>query len=81
MTKENIERTPKPASKKREARLQRENRQKKIMITVLIAIVAVVTLLVGFGVLQGTVLKNQKIVAKVGDTNIKASQFAKRVQY
>jgi len=81
MTKEHVEKTTAPTSKKHEARLQREKRQKKIMITVLIAIVAVVVILVGYGVLQGTVLKNHKTVAKVGDTTINVSQFVKRVQY
>ena len=81
MTKEHVEKTTAPTSKKHEARLQREKRQKKIMITVLIAIVAVVVILVGYGVLQGTVLKNHKPVAKVGDTTINVNQFVKRVQY
>ncbi len=81
MTKDKIEKTPKPASRKHEARLQKENRQKKIMIIVMVAIVSVVVLLVGYGVLQGTFLKNRKPVARINDTTINVNQFVKRVQY
>lgn len=81
MPKERTEKITPPSSKKHEARLQREKRQKKIMITVLVGIVAVVLLLVGYGVLQGTVLKNRKAVAKIGNTTINVNQFVKRVQY
>lgn len=81
MTKDNAENKPKPASRKHEARLQKENRQKKIMITVLVAIVSVVILLVGYGVLQGTVLKNVKPVAKINKQTINVKQFVTRTQY
>ncbi len=81
MTKERTEKIPTPASRKHEARLQKEKRQNKIMITVMVAIVGVVILLVGYGVLQGTVLKNRKPVARVGDTTINVNDFVKRVQY
>lgn len=81
MTKERTEKITPPASRKHEARLQREKRQKKIMIAVMAAIVGVVLILVGYGVLQGTVLKNIKPVAKVGSTTINVNKFVKRVQY
>lgn len=81
MPKESTEKKTAPVTRKHEARLQKEKRQKKIMITVLLAIVAVVVVLVAYGVLQGTVLKNIKPVAKIGDTTINVNQFTKRVQY
>lgn len=81
MAKDANQTVVKPASKKHEARLAREKRQKKIITSVVLGIVAVVILLVGYGVLDNMVLKTRKPVAKVGDTTITVNQFVKRVQY
>jgi hypothetical protein len=72
---------PKPGSKKHEARLAREKRQKKIITAIVLGIVAVVIVLVGYGLLDNLVLKTRKPVAKVGETTITVNQFVKRVQY
>ena len=51
MAKDKDTNVPKPASRKHEARLARENRQKKLMVGIVSSILAVVILLVGFGIL------------------------------
>lgn len=81
MAKENDINKPKPASKKHEARLARENRQKKIMIAIVTGVLAVVVLLVGYGILYNQVIKQNRPVAQVGSTKISVDQFEKRVQY
>ncbi len=81
MAKENEINKPRPASKKHEARLARENRQKKIMVTIVIGILAVVVLLVGYGILYNQVIKQNRPVAQVDTTKITVDQFEKRVQY
>jgi hypothetical protein len=71
----------KPASRKFEARLARERRQKRLMTGIVVGILAVVVLLVGFGLLYDTVIKTNRAVAQVGDVKITVDQFQKRVQY
>jgi len=46
-----------------------------------IAVVAAVVILIVYGVLDSTVLKNTKPVAKVGSTTITVEQFQKRVKF
>ncbi len=81
MAKEKENNAPRPASKKHEARLARENRQKKIMVAIVIGILAVVVLLVGYGILYNQVIKQNRPVAQVDTTKITVDQFEKRVQY
>lgn len=81
MTKNSVENTPRPASKKHLARMEKESRQKKFLLISIIAIVAVVVFLVTYGLLDSTVLKQNKPVAKVDATMIKVNDFVKRVQY
>ena len=81
MAKEKEINVPKPASKKHEARLARERRQKKLVTGIVIGVLVVVVLLIGFGLLYDTVIKANRAVAQVGDTKITAEQFEKRVQY
>jgi len=51
------------------------------MIGIVSGILAVVILLVGFGILYDTVIKKGRPVAMVGTTKITSEQFEKRVQY
>lgn len=81
MAKDKDTNVPKPASRKHEARLARENRQKKLMVGIVSSILAVVILLVGFGILYDLVIKKGRPVAQVGTTTISSEQFEKRVQY
>ena len=81
MAKDKETNVPKPASRKHEARLARERRQKKIMMGIVGGILAVVVLLVGFGLLNDLVIKPNRPVAQVGSTKISMEQYEKRVQY
>ncbi len=81
MAKDNTESTPKPITKKHEARLEKESRQKRILTLSVVAIVVLVIALVGYGILDSKVLKQNKAVAKVDSTVITVDQFEKRVEY
>lgn len=81
MPKDNQEEAPKIRTKKHLARQQKENRQKKTLLISLIAILGAIFLLVVYGLLNDTVLKPKKPVAKVNQTTISVEQFQKRVKY
>lgn len=81
MAKDKETNVAKPTSRKHEARLARERRQKRLVTSIVVGIVAVVILIVGFGLLYETVIKSNRAVAQVGDVKITADQFQKRVQY
>ncbi|HBF41444.1 MAG TPA: hypothetical protein DDW19_06655 [Anaerolineaceae bacterium] len=81
MSADSNENKPRQLSKKHEARLEKENKQRKIIRIGVIAVVAVVVILIVYGVLDSTVLKNTKPVAKVGSTTITVEQFQKRVKF
>lgn len=81
MAKEKENNIPKPASKKHEARLAREKRQNRIMITIVSIVLVVVVLVVTFGILYNGVIKQSRPVATVDSTKISVQQFEKRVQY
>jgi parvulin-like peptidyl-prolyl isomerase len=66
--------------KKHVARLERERRQSRIILYVFIGIVAVVSLLIGYGLLDINYLQLQKPVAKVGDVEILVKEFVPRVR-
>jgi len=68
MAKDKDTNASKPVSRKHEARLARENRQKKLMIGIVSGILAVVILLVGFGILYDTVIKKGRPVEWWGTT-------------
>ncbi len=68
-------------TKKHEARLEKENKQRKFVTYGLIAVVVIVVGLVGYGVLYNTVLKNYQPVAKVGSETITVDEFQKRVKF
>jgi len=81
MSADSNENKPRQLSKKHEARLEKENKQRKIIRIGVIAVVAAVVILIVYGVLDSTVLKNTKPVAKVGSTTITVEQFQKRVKF
>jgi len=71
----------KPAlHKKHIARLERERRQSRIILYAFIGIVVVVSLLLGYGLLDMNYLQLRKPVAKVGDVEILVNQFEPRVR-
>jgi foldase protein PrsA len=81
MAKESPNNAPKELTKKHLARLEKENRQKKFLMYGIIAIVVIIVAVIAFGVLNNTVLKDAKPVAKVGNTTITVKQFEDRVRY
>ncbi len=66
---------PKVVTKKHLARLERERQQNRLIIIVSIVIVVLVVGLIGYGVLDQTVLAQLKPVAKVGNTVITVHDF------
>jgi len=76
-----INEEPKVHTKKHLARLEKEHRQKKVLLISLIAILGAILLLVVYGLLNDTVLKPKKLVAKVNNSSITVEQFQKRVKY
>lgn len=66
--------------KKHVARLQREQQQSRMILYAFIGILAAVVLLLVYGYLDINYFQLQKPVAKVGDTEILASQFEPRVR-
>lgn len=81
MAKENTENKPKPSTKKHEARLAREKRQRRLVTGIVGGVLVVVIILVAYGILYNEVFKKNQAVAKVGNTKITIEQFVKRVQY
>jgi len=68
-------------SKKHLARIDRERRQTRYILIASLAVIAVVIGLIGYGILDQTVLKPLKPVAKVGADNISTIEFQARVRY
>ena len=72
---------PKVHTRKHLARLEKEHRQKKTLLISLIAILGAILLVVVYGLLNDTVFKPKKPVAKVNNAVITVEQFQKRVKY
>lgn len=81
MAKESSAKTPRVLTKKHMAKLEKEKRQNKLLIYGIIAVVVVIAGLIAYGILNNTVFKNMKTVAKVGNTKISSEQFQHRVSY
>lgn len=78
MTKQSS--TPKFATKKHIARLERERRQVALIRTISIISIALVVLLVGYGILDTTYLKMNQAVAEVNGEVISLGYWQERVQ-
>jgi peptidyl-prolyl cis-trans isomerase D len=72
---------PRELTKKHIARQERERNQTRLLRTAAIVIVALVVLVLAYGILDQTYLKNQRPVAKVGDKTITLTDFQKEVRY
>ena len=72
---------PRIHTKKHLARMEKEHRQKKALLISLIAIMGALVLVVIYGLLNDTVLKPKKAVARVNGDVITVDQFVKRVKY
>ncbi len=68
-------------TKKHVVRKQKEEKQAKIAITVSAVILAVVVGLLGYVLINNYIVKPNIVVAKVGDTEIKADEFQSSTSY
>jgi len=73
--------TPKVISKKHKARLEREQIQRKRILMAAFAVAAIIIAILLYGVLDQTILKSQRAVAKVGDQSIRSDEFIKQVKF
>ncbi|MCL4562564.1 MAG: peptidylprolyl isomerase [Chloroflexi bacterium] len=72
---------PKVVSKKHLARLEKERRQNRFIIIVSVVILVIVVGVLGYGILDQTVLQQNQAVAKVGNEAITVHQFQVQVRY
>jgi parvulin-like peptidyl-prolyl isomerase len=72
--------TPKIATKKHIARLERERQQVRLIQTVSITAIVIVVLLVAYGIFDSTYLKAHKPVAEVNGEKIALSYWQERLQ-
>lgn len=72
--------TNKIVSKKHLARLERERRQTRIIVTISIVILAIVILSIVYGVLNETVLQNYKVIATVNGEDVTVREFVARAE-
>jgi len=72
--------TPKITTKKHIARLERERRQVALVRTISIVAIALVVILVGYGILDTTYIKLNKPVAEVNSEQISLGYWQERVQ-
>ncbi len=81
MSNEKRETEHKTYSKKHMARIEKEKRQRKVLLIGIISTLAIIVLLIAYGVLSKTVLLAGRAVAKVNSNTITVEQFQKRVRY
>lgn len=72
---------PKTITKKHKARLERDRIQRTRILIVAGVILGIIVLVLAYGVLDQTLLKAQKPVAKVGDQVIRSEEFVKQVKF
>jgi len=68
-------------TKKHLARLERERIQRRYLLTGVIIVSVLVVLVIAYGILDETVLKKNKPVAKVGDDYVRYGEFEDLVHY
>lgn len=68
-------------TKKTLARVAREQRQRRLLITGTIVVIALVFLVIAFGVINENMLKPQKTMMQLGDETITVKQFQDRAKF
>lgn len=68
-------------TKKHIARIEKEKKQRKILLIGIFSVVALIVLLIVYGILSKTVLMAGRTVAKVNSDKITVEQFQDRVKY
>jgi peptidyl-prolyl cis-trans isomerase D len=72
---------PKIMTKKHLARVERERRQNRWIVLVASVVLFIVVALIGYGILDQTVLQKNKPVVRVGEDVVTVSEFQKQVSY
>lgn len=72
---------PKVATKKHIARLERERRQVALIRTISIVTIALVVLLIGYGILDSSYLRFRKPIAEINGETISLGYWQERVQW
>jgi len=67
-------------SQKHKARLQQEQQNRKILIIASIVVFAIILVVIIYGVLDQTIIKSRKPVAKIDNTVIRSDEFIKMVK-
>lgn len=73
--------TKKILTKKHQARLEKERTQQRYLVIGAVAVIIIVLALIIYGVLDQTVIKAMRPVARVGTQNITTSAFQKEVRF
>lgn len=73
--------TPRIVSKKHLARKQEEERQVKAAVTATIVILAIVAVILGYVLVDRFIIQPNTVVARVGETEIKAGEFRNNTKY
>lgn len=73
--------TPKIITKKHQARIEREQKQRRIILIVSAAILVIVLGVIAYGILEQTVLKENRTVANVNGDKITAHQLQVQTKY
>jgi len=81
MTQVNSEKSPKESARKHVTKVEKRKSPNKLLRYVIIAVIVVAVGLITYAILNNTVLKDSRPVAKVGKTTITVKQFVDRVSY
>lgn len=73
--------SPQTVTKKHLARKQKEERQVKTALTISAIIIAIVLFLLAYVLIDNYIVKPNTVVARVGETEIKAKQFQSNTKY
>jgi len=73
--------SPQTVTKKHLARKQKEERQVKTALTITGIIIAIVLFLLAYVLIDNYIVKPNTVVARVGETEIKAKQFQSNTKY
>ncbi|MCJ7658287.1 MAG: SurA N-terminal domain-containing protein, partial [Anaerolineales bacterium] len=71
----------KTVTKKHIARIEREQRQKRIVLISSIVVLVIVVILIGYGIIEQVIIEPNQPVAVVGEDKITTVDFENRVKF